>query len=362
MMNKFSPLSISPDACERIELRVPAPFSWSECLAYLGRSDLEIMHRVEEDCVYKAVELNGYPILLKLDYTQENVLRNNAMPASVLSALRIGFPQEDPGPELRNAAEDYVRDWFGLDDDLEAFSVMAQRDPILGLVVSAHAGLRLIGIPDLFEALTWAIIGQQISLPFAYTMKRRLVEAYGETLSISAAADAVDIVDNTTDITVDAADIVGEAAVIAGDDVGIMGAANEPFHLFPRPARIAALTPDDLRPMQFSGRKAEYIIGIAQMMEEGRLSKEGLLRMDEEQAREMLLSIRGVGAWTADYVGMKCLRRPSAFPIADAGLHQALKRALGLNRKPHPNEIAEVSAGWHGWEAYATFYLWQSLL
>lgn len=58
---------------------------------------------------------------------------------------------------------------------------------------------------------------------------------------------------------------------------------------------------------------------------------------------------------------MKCLHQSSAFPIADVGLHNALKVPLGLNRKPTIEEIKEVATNWQGWQAYATFYLWRSL-
>jgi len=299
-------------------LRVSEPFSWSECLAYLGRSDVEIMHRIEGERVYKPVKLGGVPVLLELGYSADS------------ASIQIGFPQGEATSEIRSAAASYVREWFGLDDDLLPFYALAEQDPILHPVVSAHAGLRLIGIPELFEALVWSITGQQISLGFAYTMKKRLVETYGEPL--------------------------------ANTDLDVAFSENKPFFLFPQPARIAALSPDDLKPLQFSGRKAEYIIGIAQLFEQGKLDKKTLRHMKTAEARETLLAIRGIGAWTADYVGLKCLRHPTAFPVGDAGLQQALKRGLQLDRKPLLSEMTEASASWHGWEAYATFYLWHSLL
>jgi DNA-3-methyladenine glycosylase II len=78
--------------------------------------------------------------------------------------------------------------------------------------------------------------------------------------------------------------------------------------------------------------------------------------------REKLLQIRGVGEWTADYVLMKCFRIPSVFPITDVGLHNALKIHLGLSQKPSLPEIKKLAADWNPWEAYATFYLWRSLI
>ena len=76
---------------------------------------------------------------------------------------------------------------------------------------------------------------------------------------------------------------------------------------------------------------------------------------------QALIRIRGIGPWTANYVLMRCLQMPMAFPIADVGLHLALKQALGWDRKPTIPEIRELAAGWSGWEAYATFYLWRLL-
>jgi DNA-3-methyladenine glycosylase II len=97
-------------------------------------------------------------------------------------------------------------------------------------------------------------------------------------------------------------------------------------------------------------------------MMNGELSKEKLLQEQEyEQVKKSLMAIRGIGAWTADYVMMKCLHMTSAFPIADVGLHNALKLHLGLERKPTIEEIREMSTNWEGWQSYVTFYLWRSL-
>lgn len=97
-------------------------------------------------------------------------------------------------------------------------------------------------------------------------------------------------------------------------------------------------------------------------MADGRLVKELLLEMNDFAAMEKeLLSIRGIGPWTANYVLMRCLRNAAAFPIADVGLHNALKHVLGLDEKPTLPHIRQLAEGWKGWEAYATFYLWRVL-
>ena len=75
-----------------------------------------------------------------------------------------------------------------------------------------------------------------------------------------------------------------------------------------------------------------------------------------------MVELKGIGNWSADYVLMKCFRRNEAFPIADVGLHNAIKFQLGRKTKPSIEEIEKMAEGWKGWESYVTFYLWHSLL
>ena len=91
-------------------------------------------------------------------------------------------------------------------------------------------------------------------------------------------------------------------------------------------------------------------------MTDGKLTKELLLEAGSlKKAEKQLVGIRGIGPWTANYVLMRCLRMPAAFPIDDVGLHNAIKHLLGLEAKPTKKEILELSAGWANWESYATF-------
>lgn len=287
----------------------PKEFNFEECLAYLGRSDQEVLHQVKEGSIYKLIQVNESLILCKI--------------RSGNPSITVEFPMGVPPIDSRKQVAEYIWEWFDLDQNLTEFYQMASQDKILQPLVRKYYGLRVIGIPDLFEALVWAVMGQQINLTFAYTLKRRFVEQYGESLIFEG----------------------------------------ETYWLFPSFERIASLNVDDLRQLQFTMRKSEYILGIAEAMASGELTRESLLQMKEDQQiRASLMRIRGIGAWTADYVMMKCLHSPSSFPIADVGLHNALKNILGLERKPLIEEIREYAVNWEGWQAYATFYLWRSLL
>ncbi len=133
------------------------------------------------------------------------------------------------------------------------------------------------------------------------------------------------------------------------------------YWLFPDPASIAELTVDELRGLQLSRRKAEYIIYVAALIRDGQLTKAELGKRMYDSVKKSLVAIRGIGNWTADYVLMKCLGRSEAFPIADVGLHNAIKVQLGLHEKPALKQIEMMATKWEGWQAYATFYLWRSL-
>ncbi|MBP2078491.1 DNA-3-methyladenine glycosylase family protein [Oceanobacillus polygoni] len=290
------------------EIYPPTPFCFKECLAFLERSDQEILHQIRDGFVYKLVKWNGELILLKIGSNEH--------------CIQVECPTNNLSINSFEKAAAYVRYWFDLDQDLAGFYEMANQDKVLQEITQKYDGLRIIRIPDLFEALTWAIIGQQINLSFAYTLKKRFVEQFGESLTFEG----------------------------------------QTYWLFPTFEKIAAIAIDDLRKLQFSTRKAEYIIGIARAMAAGELTKEALLqKRDREQIRKSLLALKGVGAWTADYVMMKCLHDLAAFPIADVGLQNALKEQLRLERKPTVEEMEEIALNWQGWQAYATFYLWRSL-
>ncbi|QQZ08700.1 DNA-3-methyladenine glycosylase family protein [Heyndrickxia vini] len=300
-MVKWIDLETSIDIC------TPPEFNFDELLVFLGRSDREILHQIKNKELYKLIKVNEKFILLKITSTAP-------------TTVHVDFPLGTPSN--REEIANYIWNWFDLNKDLKSFYTIAKKDKILSPLVEKYAGLRIIGIPDLFEALTWAIIGQQINLTFAYTLKSRLVKHFGENLEWN----------------------------------------KETYWLHPTEKAISKLHVNDLKQLQFTTRKAEYIIDIAKAMTNGEITKEGLLQLkDFEQIHKTLMSIRGVGAWTADYVMMKCLNHPSAFPIADVGIHNALKVQLQLERKPTIEEIKQYATNWEGWQAYATFYLWRSL-
>lgn len=300
-------------------------FSFAECLVFLGRSEKECLHYVEGDVVQKMLVSNGQPILVEIsDDEAEKALRvtvrSTGIDNGVDSANRPDSLRE-PDSINKEYIRRYISHWLHLNADLRSFYNFAKKDRVLASLVKRYKGLRLIGIPDLFEALTWSITGQQITLGFAYTLRQRFIQAFGHH------------------------------AVINGKD----------HYVYPHPSVIAALEPASLISMQFSRSKADYIIRLAQSMTDGLLTAEQLENMSYQQARDHLVSFRGIGNWSANYVLMKYHRHHQALPLEDAGLHNALKYQLQLSSKPSLADVKTYTQHWKEHAAYATFYLWRSL-
>ena len=289
-------------------ISVPETFDFKHCLSFLTRSPREVLHVCDGKEVIKIIRGKGRNILFRVSDAKKMGLRVDVLNFSLTRDVRV-------------AVETYVREWFDLDTDIGPFYAIASKDRLLKPLVTQYHGYRIIGQPDLFESLIWAVIGQQINLGFAYTLKQRVVENFGEHVTMNGAT----------------------------------------YYLFPQPDVIAKLNHEQLLKLQFSRQKSMYTIGIADAFASGELSREKLDTMAPTERLETLLRIKGIGTWTANYVLMRTFRYPGAFPLGDAGLNAALRRLLKLDRKPTPADVQRVFRRYKGWEAYATLYLWKSL-
>jgi len=292
-----------------LSIPIPQDFNFKECLRFLSRSKLECLFEVENDHFSQAISINNKIFVLKVYLKKQK--------------LQIQVDREKPNRKESNLIKDYIKDWLDIDKDLSDFYLFSKKEILLKEPVKNAKGLRLIGIPNFTEAICWAIIGQQINLTFAYSLKKRLVENFGESIIFN----------------------------------------EKKYFLFPKPEVLANLREEDLRPFQFSRSKAKYLIGVGQHIAEGKINKSILKQLTYEDAKSKLIELKGIGPWSADYVLMKCFRQPTAFPIADVGIHNAIKKQLDWDRKPTISEIEKMIKKWpKHWLGYVTFYLWHSLL
>lgn len=294
----------------RIRVAKPPLFSFGEAMRYTTRGFDDPRYRVHADSVATALEAAGGTAVIRVSDGDD--------------ALDVWVLHSELGTDTEAVVTGHVRRWFDLDRDLGPW-----RDLVLGApapvrdVFEPLLGFRLVALPSLFEALAWCIIGQQINLAFAYRLKRRLSERYARRL----------LVDGHT------------------------------YHLFPEPAALAHAAREDLRAMQLSYRKADYLIGLARLFRDGELSEERINRLvDTPTMIDALRRIRGIGEWSAAYGLLKGLSRADAVPFGDSGLRAAYMQLHGRERVPGRSDLEAFFAPFPGWEGYAAFYLWRTLL
>jgi AraC family transcriptional regulator of adaptative response / DNA-3-methyladenine glycosylase II len=181
---------------------------------------------------------------------------------------------------------------------------------ILGGLGDGAPGLRVPGAFDGFELAVRAVLGQQVSVRAARMLTSRLVAAWGEPLEVPSGA-----------LT----------------------------HAFPDAERVRRLRPHDVSGIGVPLARARTIIGIAQRVAEGRLVLEPGVPITATIGE--LRAIPGVGEWTAEYIAMRALGWPDAFPAGDLGV----QRALGVSSAREARARAEA---WRPWRAYAVMHLW----
>lgn len=206
-----------------------------------------------------------------------------------------------------------LRRVFDLDANPRLIEEHLGAQPKLKKWIKKQSGLRVPGAFDGFELALRAILGQQVTVKAATTLFGRFAAAFGEP------------------------------AQTPYPELKYYGPKAEP---------IAQATVLELIKLGLTSKRAETISLLAKEVAEGRLKLEA--GADAARTMEQLQTIPGIGPWTANYIAMRALSHPDAFPDSDLGLMQA----LGLKK---PKEILAVAEPWRPWRAYATLHLWASL-
>lgn len=208
-----------------------------------------------------------------------------------------------------------LRRLFDLDADMAAIDAYLASDSSLAARVRARPGVRVPGAWGDFEVAVRAVLGQQVTVKGATTLAGRLVAAAGRPL-----------------------------------DRRIDTAAGSVHTIFPTPATVASL---DLTRIGLIRSRADTLraLGRALVDEPDLLRPFGAL----EETIEKLVSVPGIGPWTAHYIAMRVLREPDAFPASDVGLLRAFETSSG---RPTPRQLLERAEAWRPWRAYAAMRLW----
>ena len=218
-------------------------------------------------------------------------------------------------PAAREAARAAAERLLGLDYDRTAFDRIASADPRLAPLAARYRGVHPQRYLDLFETLANAVACQQVSLNVGIALLGRLCRRYGRRLD-------------------------GEPGC----------------HAFARAQDLLHADPQDLRRDGWSLSKARYLLDIAAALSDGSWERR-LQQADDAQALQALLSLRGVGRWSAQYALLRGLGRHRCFPVDDAGARKYLALWLGLPAAPDPQMTEALIERWQPCAGLVYFHL-----
>ena len=291
-------------------LALPDDYPAERILRYLGRDPGSLTDRVD-GCSYLATfRLNGGSgpgenALVRVDF-EPGVARCSVVSPATLAPTQWGTLHE----RLLAA--------LGLAIDPSRFESQVLASEELAPLLNGQRGLRVPQIADPFDALVWAIVGQQVNLAFAYRLRRRLIE---------------------------------RVSVEVGDGLSAP----------PAPESVAHLEPDDLVSLGFSRAKASYLVGAARSVVDGRLPLAGLVGKSATRTERTLLAVRGIGPWSAHYLMMRGYGFLDCVPVGDTGLATGLERFFALPARPSKRDQLALMSRFSPYRSLATFHLWQRL-
>jgi DNA-3-methyladenine glycosylase II len=210
---------------------------------------------------------------------------------------------------LNDETEPVARAVVGADFELDPFYEWAEGDEVLRELVLRLAGLRPPLAPDPYEAIVSAISAQQVSLFAAFAIRNRMIERFG---------------------------VRGVHA-----------------YEFPTRARMAEASEEQLTELGFSRRKAEYVLGVAR----SDVDFDALHTLSDDEVKATLISIRGLGEWTADWFLARHLARPRAWPAGDLGLVKAVSAFYFGGRKLSIAEVREAGERFDPFQNLTAHYL-----
>jgi DNA-3-methyladenine glycosylase II len=280
------------------ELAVQGPYDLGLSLQARASFSPEPEPEPETTVLQAAVKIDGKPALLEVRQA-----------TSDSPVLQVSSPDDVDRKRLLEQAG-----WIVLAAlDLRPFYRIARNDPIIGPLTKRFRGMKPIRPATLFEMAIDAVIEQQISLAAARRIRARVVERFGESK--------------------------------AG------------LWIFPGPEALAQAPLEAIRACGLSGRKAEYITGLARMVVDGSFDLDALKGMSDDEVRTVISGIRGFGRWSAEYILIRGLGRPDAVPVDDLAIRTIVGKYLGKGSRLTAGQVEQRLKPFIPFRGITVFYL-----
>jgi len=279
--------------CYRFRLAYRPPYDWDAILAFLEARATPGVESVEKSRYRRTITVDG----------QTGTIEVSQLESAPALSLEVRFAV----PRALLFIVERVRRIFDLGDDPAVIAEHLGTDALLRGALAKHPGIRAPGAWDGFELAVRAILGQQIAVRAATTIAGRIASMFGSPI---------------------------------GDSGGL-------HRVFPAPAQLAKAA---IERAGVVAARAETIRSLARQVAEGRIAFGA--GSDERATVSALRALPGIGDWTAEYIAMRALGEPDAFPSGDL----VLRRLAGDLTK---RELDRRSEAWRPWRAYAVILLWQ---
>lgn len=289
-----------PSGSFKLQLTYRPPFDWTGMMRFLSARAMNGVESIEADEYLRTVRLGRHSGWIHVRHEPGKRTLVVELTHSLTPAL----------PALMGR----LRNLFDLSARPDVISARLGQDSLLAEAVARNPGLRVPGAFDGFELATRAILGQQITVKGATTLASRFAEAFGEAIETPHR--------------------------------GLT-------RLSPSAHRIASATTEEVAILGIVRSRARSIVAVAEEMASGRLRLES--GAPPEATIEQLVALPGIGPWTAQYIAMRALRWPDAFPKEDFVVRNALG-GIAAGR------AESMSQAWRPWRSYATLHLWNSTI
>ena len=282
-----------------LQLSYRPPYDWQAMLAFLSLRAIKDVELITDDSYARTVRLGSHTGWVRVTH------------APAKHALMVEFTHSLT-PVLP-ALLRRLRNLFDLSARPDLIAAHLQQHPLLQQSLLTNPGLRVPGAFDGFEMAIRAILGQQITVKAATTIACRFADAFGDPITTPFAGLS---------------------------------------RLSPLATRVIDASIDDIASLGIVSARARCIIAMAQACASGDLRLEA--GNDPDQTIAQLVTLPGIGQWTANYIAMRALRWPDAFPKEDIAVRNNLG---GVSAK----QAEEMSQAWRPWRSYAVMHIWKNM-
>src|SRR5476649_2170456 len=286
-------------------INLPAGYRRDDVLAFHGRDTLALSEQITPTTLRKGIVQDGAAVLLDV----------------VFDDTQASCRAEIDGDEtagMREQLHGALLNILGLRIDPAPFAQLVARDALIAPLLQANPGLRIVQSASPFEALTWAIIGQQINLSFAIALRRSFVLQAGRQHSGG-------------------------------------------LWCYPAVADAARLNIDDLTSRKFSRAKAETLLRLARLVDDGELALELTPSRGVDEVSAALLAVKGIGPWTVNYGLLRGYGYADCSLHGDVAIRTALHNLIGGDARPDIAQTEKILFQYRPHRTMAAAHLWASL-